>query len=202
MDAAVDQAGQVCDVLRRLHSGDASARNDLLRLVYDRLLASVSRSLRHFPRVHRWEESSDVLQEVLIRLDRALNQVQVTDANHFFALSSTLIRRELIDLSRQYYGPQGAGANCASYAPGPSESFVAPGENTGNESQEPGRLAMWTEFHLQVEHLPKPLRDVVNLLWYQDLSQEQAAAVLNVSTKTVGRRWLDARIRLGQSVIL
>jgi hypothetical protein len=38
--------------------------------------------------------------------------------------------------------------------------------------------------------------DDMGLLWYHDMSQVEAAAVLNVSLATVKRWWLSARLRL------
>ena len=54
----------------------------------------------------------------------------------------------------------------------------------------------WTEFHEQIEALPEEEREVFNLVWYQQLTHEQAAEVLGVTTRTVRRRWQDARYRL------
>jgi RNA polymerase sigma-70 factor (ECF subfamily) len=54
----------------------------------------------------------------------------------------------------------------------------------------------WTEFHEQVDALPEEEREVFNLVWYQQLTHEQAAGVLGVTTRTVRRRWQDARYHL------
>ena len=35
-----------------------------------------------------------------------------------------------------------------------------------------------------------------DLLWYQELSQQEAATLLGVSVPTVKRRWSDAKIEL------
>jgi DNA-directed RNA polymerase specialized sigma24 family protein len=37
---------------------------------------------------------------------------------------------------------------------------------------------------------------VFNLIWYEQMTQEEAAAVLVVTTRTVRRRWQAARYRL------
>jgi RNA polymerase sigma-70 factor (ECF subfamily) len=66
-----------------------------------------------------------------------------------------------------------------------------------DSTYEPTRLARWAEFHRQVEALPDEERDVFELLWYQELTQAEAAAVLGVAEVTVRRRWMSARARLG-----
>jgi RNA polymerase sigma-70 factor (ECF subfamily) len=44
--------------------------------------------------------------------------------------------------------------------------------------------------------LPDEEREVVNLLFYGGLTQQEAARVLGVSLRTVKRRWQSARCRL------
>ena len=72
----------------------------------------------------------------------------------------------------------------------------APPDPAGHESLDPGRLAIWSEFHRQVEALPDEEQAVFDLLWYQGLSQAAAAAVLGVNERTVKRRWQSARVKL------
>ena len=64
----------------------------------------------------------------------------------------------------------------------------------------PATLDGWTEFHAQVEALPEDERQAVGLLYYQGLSQEEAAAVLGVSVRTVKRRWQSARLLLAKAL--
>jgi len=47
-----------------------------------------------------------------------------------------------------------------------------------------------------VEALPDDEKEVFDLLWYQELTQAEAAALLNVSERTIKRRWASARLRL------
>ena len=101
---------------------------------------------------------------------------------------------ELIDLARRYYGPQGLGANHATNLTGPER----PGQEPGDLSHEPGALALWTELHEQVAALPEEEREVVSLLFYQELSQAEAAAILGVTVRTVQRRWQAALLKLHQ----
>ena len=43
---------------------------------------------RHFARVHRWEETADVLQSASIRLYQALQATRPTDVRGFFRLAT------------------------------------------------------------------------------------------------------------------
>lgn len=52
----------------------------------------------------------------------------------------------------------------------------------------------------QVDKLPDEEREVFGLLWYEGLTQPEAASVLNVSLKTVKRRWQSARLLLHRAM--
>src|SRR5262245_53534588 len=98
-------------LLPRAVAGDEAAVDALLRHCGDRLATLARRMLGDFPRVRRWVETDDVLQNALLRLLAALRGVQPQTPRAFFALASLQIRHELLDLARHYYGPEGIGAN-------------------------------------------------------------------------------------------
>ncbi len=187
--------------IARMNAGDAAARDELLQHAGARLERLAHKMLQGFPRVRRWEDTGDVLQNALLRLLQSLREVKVESAQQFFALAALAIRRELLDLARHYYGPQGLGANQDSVGKQASSAETPPSAcEPADSTYEPGQLAAWTQFHQQVDALPSPEREVFDLLWYQDLSQAEAAAVLGVSVPTVKRRWLAARLRLQQAI--
>ena len=197
MSQAQSQISELDALVRRLRDGDVAVRDRLVEHACAQLRRLVRWHLRGFPAVRRWEETGDVLQSVLMRLCRALEQVRPHDAREFFALSGRLIRRELIDLKRHHYGPEGAGAHHATRPPAAGDATGVP-RDVGEpvDAGNPAELAAALELHEHVESLPAELAEVVNLIWYQGLAHEEAAAVLRVSAKTVGRRWRDARLQL------
>jgi RNA polymerase sigma factor (sigma-70 family) len=173
----------------------AAGRQQLLQHAHHRLRELAHRQLRKTPALARWEQTDDVLQGALIRLDRALQQVEVRDARHFLSLASTMIRRELIDLKRKLFGPLGLGAHHATHDPErTSPLHHAP----GSPLQEPALQAQWEELHEHVETLPVELREVTDLVLYQELTMEDAAKLLGVSSKTISRRWREARLALAE----
>jgi RNA polymerase sigma-70 factor (ECF subfamily) len=184
--------------LDRLRAGDDSAREALIVAAAERLSRLARKMLRDFPVVRRWEETDDVLQNALLRLDRSLRSVRPPTPRDFFRLAAAQIRRELIDLARSYSGPEGLGANHQSQrVVEAGTAKEAPGVEKSDLTHEPSRLAAWGEFHGQVEALSKEDRELFDLLWYQGLTQVEAANVLGVSEKTVNKRWVAARLRLG-----
>ena len=69
------------------------------------------RMLKDYARLRRWEQTGDVLQNALLRLHRALASERPRSVRAFLALAATQIRRELIDLSRHHFGPEGQAAH-------------------------------------------------------------------------------------------
>jgi RNA polymerase sigma-70 factor (ECF subfamily) len=200
MTAPTSQTAQIQGWIDRLKAGDESARKELLNCACDRLTRLTRKMLRSYPRVKRWEETDDVFQNATLRLYRALAEVRPAGVVEFFRLAALNIRRELLDLAKHYYGPRGAGAHHASMGGG-SDSDTAPtGPEQADTRDDPARLAAWTEFHTQVNALPDEEREVFDLLWYQELTQAEAAALLGVSERTVKRRWQSARLKLFQAL--
>lgn len=169
--------------------GDVDARDAVIEHACDQLLRLTRKLLRGFPRVRRWSETDDVLQNALLRLHRALAEVRPESARQFYGLAATQIRRELLDLAKHFYGAEGIGANHHSDDGNEAKAKSA-------DSVRPETLEKWTRFHEHVEALPVEEREVVALLWYDGLPQPEAAAVLGVSLATVKRRWQAARLRL------
>jgi RNA polymerase sigma-70 factor (ECF subfamily) len=193
--------GQLQGWIDRLQAGDAAARDELLGRACERLRRLTRKMLKDYGRLRRWEETDDVLQNALVRLWGALRQATPTSSREFFGLAGLQIRRELIDLARQYFGPEGVGARHASHARegdggGAPHALAEPADTT----HDPGRLALWTEFHQQVDALPPDEREVFDLLWYQGLTQDAAAKLLGISEATLKRRWLAARRRLHRAL--
>ena len=164
-------------------------RNAVIEHTCNRLQRMARSMLSGFPKLRRWTETDDVLQNSLLRLHRALAEVRPDSARQFYGLAATQIRRELLDLAKHYYGAEGLGAN--HHSDGGSAATAKP-----DDAVEPETLDDWTRFHEQVEGLPDDQREVVELLWYEGLSQPEAAEVLGVSLATVKRRWQAARLRL------
>jgi RNA polymerase sigma factor (sigma-70 family) len=194
---ATNTTAQMQFWIDRLKSGNTDARDQLINACCSRLLQLTRKMLRRYPRVKRWEETDDVLQNVTLRLRRTLADVAPSSVRDFLRLASLNIRRELLDLVKHYYGPRGLGTHYLSDHATEGAHDTTPAHGVPADlANEPSRLAQWTEFHDQVEHLTDDQREVFDLLWYQGLSQAEAAAVLEVTERTVQRRWQAARLQL------
>lgn len=184
--------------VQRLKNGDDEAQERLLQLAGDRLMHLTRQIKKDFARLARWEETDDVYQQSVLRLYSAMKAVEVQNATHFLRLAAQQIRRQLIDLSRSYYGPQGAARHHASQA-GFANDEGGPANHAfeaAEVSQDPQKVQEWSEFHQLIDDLDDDERAVVDLLWYHGMNQEEAAGLLDVSLKTVKRRWRTAKLSL------
>lgn len=173
-------------------NGNVDARNQIIDHACERLRLLTRKMLKDYPKVKRWSETDDVLQNAMLRLHRSLAEVRPETPRQFYGLAATQIRRELIDLARHFHGAEGIGAKHH------TDGGKAAAAQTDNH--EPEDLEAWTRFHEQVERLPDPQREVVNLLWYEGMSQPDAAAMLGISLATLKRRWQAARLTLFENL--
>jgi RNA polymerase sigma factor (sigma-70 family) len=179
-----------------LNAGEADAREGLLAHAADRLRALVARIFQaDFARLKKQEQTDDVFGELYLRLHRRLDGQRYDNVAHFMRWSACEIRFLLVDLIRRHYGRghrptimtrNDTAEDASSYCP------LDPAE----ETHDPARMLFWQAFHEAVERLPEVEREVVDLLWFQELPQLQVAQLLGVSVGTVKQRWRNARINL------
>jgi RNA polymerase sigma-70 factor (ECF subfamily) len=186
-------------LLQRWQNGDRSAADTLFLAVERRLEHLAHRMLRNFPRVRIGADSNDVLQNALIRLFQTLKSVAPSSTREFYNLAAMHIRRELIDMTRRFRGPkhstvrhshevrghrndQDSGSDFLERAPSPEEG--------------PDEMELWRRFHEAVEELPADEREVVSLTFYHGWTRPEIARLLQVSDKTVRRKWSSACARL------
>ncbi len=180
--------------LMELASGNESCRGSLIQATEQRLLRLTRKMLRDFPSVRRWEQTDDVYQNSVLKLHRALATVTPKTVPDYMKFAAMIIRRELIDLSRHYGGPLGMGRKHESDSNLQEAAYGLPGNQCKDD--EGSSLLWWAEFHESVESLSGDLTEVVDLIWYQELSQAEVAELLGVSVRTVQRRWMQARLEL------
>lgn len=186
------------ELLRGVRAGDARAKDELIRTVQSRLEVLAERMLRKFPNVSRWADSADVYQGSAMRLLRTLEKLTPADTREFMTLTAAHVRRELLDLARRFYGPEGVGANHDSVA---LDSSEAGGEFERLATVAPmADLESWTQFHETVGELPDNERDVFNLAFYHGWSQLRMAELLGVDERTIRRRWRSACLLLNEKL--
>lgn len=183
---------------------DALARNEpealdrLFDRSMERLRCLTRNRLRSYPRVARYDQTDDVLQNVLVRLQDALKETKPTSVAGYFGLAAQHIRWELLDRHRHHYGKQGEGAN---HATDPKhldrDGEIMPRiEAEADPATGPVALLEWAEFHEYVDQLPAEEKQFFDLILYDGMSRKEVANVLGISERMVKRRWREARLKL------
>lgn len=179
-------------LIDRLQNGDDSARQELVGCAYERLRL-LARKMLHadFPRLHNLHATGSVLDEAALRLLTALKEVPLQTVSEFFSFAAVQMRRVLTDMARH----QSREAQVEE-----DSSASGPAFDEADTTWDPTDLAVWTEFHQKVEELPEKERKVVDLHWYQGLTQAETAYILEISQSDVSRCWMRARLKLLECV--
>ena len=193
-----DNTTQIQQWLDCLQRGDAAARDALIRHSCDRLMRLTRKMLRGYPRLRRWEQTDDVLQNALLRLHRSLSEVKPQSVPEYMGLAATQIRRSLIDLARHHFRAKGDAANHETDNSRCERGSLV--QQQPDWSLEPQSIQQWSDFHERVEGLPDQERETFCLLWYQGLEQTEAAKVLGIDVRTVRRRWRSARLMICEAM--
>jgi RNA polymerase sigma-70 factor (ECF subfamily) len=192
--------------LERALTGDVEARQRLLEFTRDRLMRH-ARSFLHggYASLEPFEQTDDVIQELYLKIlqnqDRFwvnANGEPVHTLAEFFGHTSAWLRDVLCNQLRKAYGRNYNRPAMLPLYGGPSHT--GPRHEPSSTTFDPEKVQRWTEFHEAVARLPDELRSVFDLLWYQELSQVEAAAILGVAVPTVKLRWMKARLLVQQAL--
>jgi RNA polymerase sigma-70 factor (ECF subfamily) len=192
--------------LERAVTGDAEARHRLLERARDRLMHH-ARGLLHgrYARLEPFAQTDDVVQQLYIKILRNQDRFWVNadggpvrSLAEFFGHASAWMRDVLCDLLRKAYGRDDNRPAVLPLDGGPSDTKLRCEPSSSTLDGE--KVRRWTEFHEAVARLPDDLRAVFDLLWYQELSQAEAAALLGVAVPTVKLRWMKGRLGVQQAL--
>lgn len=181
---------QIQNWLDMHRGGDERARRELTQHAYKRLEKLASHELRKFPALRSLEETGSILHEAIFRLEKALEEVQPETTRQFFKLASQRIRWLLLDLKKRLHHQVSLGCR---------DSEAMPIDPVDSQTG-PATRAERREIHEIVDTLPDELREIIDLRFYQALSEEEVAGVMEVSYRTVRRRWRDARVALAAAM--
>ncbi len=175
---------ELSTLLRAWNSGDESALDKLMPLVYDEL-----HRLAHWhmarERAGHTLQTTALVNEAYLRLI-GTDQIQWKDRAHFFAIAAKMMRRILVDMARsRVFQKRGGHARKVTL----DEGLLA--------SPKPDKELLRLDDALNAlsEFDPRKAR-VVELRYFGGLSVEETAEVLQVSVITVIRDWNMAKLWL------
>lgn len=177
-------SSDVTGLLQAWRSGDDQALERLIPSVYQELRALAARHLYGERDGHTLQPTA-LVNEAFLKL-QGLKDVRWHDRKHFFAFSSRIMRRILVDHARsRLAAKRGADALVL----GPLEEW----EGTAEPALSPAELIDLDRAldRLAVEE-PRLTR-LVEVRFFGGLTVEEAAEVLECSPRTVKRDWAFAR---------
>ena len=161
--------------------GDPAALEQLIPLVHEELRRLARRHMAH-ERVGHTLQATALVNEAFVRLID-VRQVKWQDRAHFFAMSSRLMHRILVDFARSKgYQKRGGGAQKVSF----DEALLV--------AREPGQdLVALDDALTALAAFDGRKAQVVEMRFFGGLSVEETAEALNVSVDTVMRDWKLAK---------
>jgi RNA polymerase sigma factor (TIGR02999 family) len=172
---------EITAVLERVSDGDPTAVDDLMPLVYDELRRLAESHLARERADHTLQATALVHEAYLKLVDQT--RVQWRGRAHFFAVAAQAIRRILIDHAR--------GRRRLKRGGGQARLSLDEALTIGHDA-ETDLIALDDALEqFAAEHPDKA--KVVELRFFGGLSNDDAAMVLDVSSRTVERHWRFAR---------
>jgi RNA polymerase sigma-70 factor, ECF subfamily len=175
--------GEVTQLLKAMKSGDPSAAERLLPLVYAELHRLASSYMRRERQDHTLQPTA-LINEAYLHL--AKGNLDWQNREHFIGVAAHVMRRVLVDYARAHRAKMRGGELRRVEL----EEGLAISEERTEEM-----LALDEALSRLTEANPRQAR-VVELRYFGGLSVEQIATVLAIGTRSVKRDWALARIWL------
>ena len=174
------EAGDISRLLRAWSDGDQDALKSLTPIVYSELHGLARRYLRRERAGHSLQTSALVNEAYLRLVD--YERMQLQDRSHFFAVSSQVMRRILVDHARRHNLKRGGNVQHVSL----DEAAVVGGD------QDVDLIALDRALDGLERIDPRKMR-IVEMRFFGGLSVEETAEALRLSTITIKREWRSAK---------
>ena len=179
--ATVDgTSGDVSEILRAWTDGDSQALDRLTPVVYDELRRLARRYMRRERPGHSLQSAALVNEAYLRLVD--YKRMRWQNRAHFFAVSSQLMRRILVDHARRRNQKRGAGVVHVSL----DDAAIVGGET-------PVDFVALDEAMTVLQRVDPRKVQVVEMRFFGGLSVAEIAGVLGVAEVTVMRDWRSAK---------
>ena len=178
----------VTEMLNDWRNGDQEALDRLIPVVYDELRRQAAAYLRRERPGHTLE-SAALIHEAYLRL---INQQNIEWKNraHFYAIAARLMRQILVDHARKRQAAKRGGSDIK--VPLEEAMAVSPGRNVD--------LVALDEALTRLAEIDPQQCSIVELRYFSQLSVDETAEVLGVSSRTVKRDWNVAKAWLKQQI--
>ncbi len=185
MPEAAHISNGITERLRAWNEGEPEALDALVPLVYKELSRQARRYLQR-ERRHNSLQTSELIDEAYLKLIEQKN-VRFESRTHFFAIAANLMREILVDHARAKHRLKRGGVN--SDLPLEEALLVAAGEMDFD-------LIALDEALTRLGEMDARQARIVELKFFADLTLQETADILGISTATVKREWTTAKIWL------
>ena len=180
----IPSTAQVTNFLLAWGNGDEAAFEQLVPVVHAELRRIARRHMGHEHAGHTLQPTALVNEAYLRLID--VRRVQWQDRAHFFAMSSRVMRRVLVDSARaRGYQKRGAGA----------QKVTLDEERVGTAQPAADVVALDEAIEALSAVDPRKAQ-VVEMRYFGGLSIEETGEALGVSVRTVKRDWTMAKLWL------
>lgn len=172
----------VTQILSQIESGDPSAAEQLLPLVYDELRKLAAHRLAQ-ENPGQTLQATALVHEAYIRLVDVEKAQHWDSRGHFFAAAAEAMRRILVDSARRKRSLKHGGAYARQDLA--EDRIIAPKIDDD--------ILVLSEGLDRLAESDRVAAELVKLRYFAGLTSEQAAQVLGVSARTADRIWVYAR---------
>lgn len=175
---------QVTKILEQIESGNSTAAENLLPLIYDELRKLAAAKLVSERPDHTLQPTA-LVHEAWLRIveDNRGNRRAWNSRGHFFGAAAEAMRRILIDHARKFKAEKRGGKRQKIQL----ESWNHPA------AEHPEKLLELDEALHRLEQLDKVKADLVKLRFFAGMTVKEAADALGISTATAERYWAYSR---------
>lgn len=177
---------RVTDLLRKIESGQHSALNELLELVYEQLRAMASsKMLREKP--GQLLDTTALVHESFLRMTQGSLSHSWQSRRHFFAAAGMAMERILVEQARRRSRQR--------YGGGHEQVDISAIEVQISERnwQQNTNIVELSDALTELGKQHPAIADLVRLRYFVGLTIEQAAEVCDISVRTANRNWAYAK---------
>jgi len=181
--------GDLTDLIRRAHGGDAAALRDVFDATYQELRTMARARLRRSA-PNTFLDTTSLVHEAYLRFAQA-NRLHIDDRQHFLRYASHAMRSVIVDFVRERVAQRRGG----------DAVHVTLNTEIG-EGLDAGETEI-LNVHEALEELAlhdARLVQVVEMRYFAGMTEVEIAAALGINHRTVRRDWQKARLLLADAL--
>ncbi len=179
-----NSTAEITRILQDWNNGDEDAKERLIPFVYDELKRQ-ARYLMSSERSNHTLQPTALVHEAFLRLSEQTG-IQWQNRSHFYGITARLMRQILVDHARLY----------AAEKRGNHQIHFSIDDVDIPLEERAGSILALDEVLKRLEKLDETQARIVEMKFFGGMNNQEVAASLDISERTVGREWQAARLWL------